>query len=269
MKTNPDNETASTAAATPDDPVGLLKRLIAMRSVTPDAAGALDFAESLLTAAGFSAERMPSGEVDNLWATFGNAAPSLVFAGHVDVVPPGELSAWTSDPFIAAERDGFVFGRGACDMKAGVAAMLCAALRESQRKNRTGCVALLLTSDEEGEAVHGTRHAVEVLKARGVAADFCVVGEPTCANQFGDAIKVGRRGSLSGTLTTLGAQGHSAYPQNADNAATRLLQALSALLPEFNNPPPPPPPPDKKRGRGHLPAGHDGDCRLAKRGRRL
>ena len=216
------------------NPIELLKRLIAMPSVTPDAAGALDFIGETLAAAGFAVERMPAGKVDNLWATVGfGDSPMTVFAGHVDVVPPGDLSAWSADPFCAAERGGFIYGRGACDMKGGVAAMVCALLREARRPNRKGCAALLLTSDEEGEAVDGTRHAVDVLRKRGVAGDFCVIGEPTCAAEFGDAIKIGRRGSLCGTLRISGKQGHSAYPHLADNAARELVSALAGLSREW------------------------------------
>ena len=218
------------------NPIELLKRLIAMPSVTPDAGGALDVAQDILSRAGFAAERMPSGGVDNLWATleFGES-PMTIFAGHVDVVPPGDLDAWTHSPFSAAERDGFIYGRGACDMKGGVAAMMCALLREAKRHNRRGCAALLLTSDEEGPAVHGTRHVVDTLRARGVRGDFCLSAEPTCISEFGDAIKIGRRGSLSGSLKVFGLQGHSAYPHLADNAARRLLSATTALLRAWEN----------------------------------
>ena len=216
------------------NPVELLKRLIAMPSVTPDAAGTLDFVGELLTGAGFAVERMPREGVDNLWATVGfGESPMMVFAGHVDVVPAGELSAWGGDPFCARERDGFVYGRGACDMKGGVAAMVCALLREAKRPGRRGCAALLLTSDEEGAAIHGTRYVVETLRGRGVAGDFCLIGEPTCGAVFGDAIKAGRRGSLCGTLRVFGAQGHSAYPHLADNAARKLLTATAALAREW------------------------------------
>ena len=215
--------------------VELLKRLIAMPSVTPDAAGALDLIGEALAAAGFAVERMPSGDaggrVDNLWATIGfGESPMTVLAGHVDVVPAGDLSAWSGDPFCARERDGYIYGRGACDMKAGVAAMVWALLREAERPGRRGCAALALTSDEEGPAVHGTRHLVNTLRGRGISGDFCLIGEPTCAAEFGDSIKVGRRGSLSGILKITGTQGHSAYPHLADNAARRLLFAASALL---------------------------------------
>ena len=217
------------------NPVELLKRLIAMPSVTPDAAGTLDLVGELMAGAGFAVERMPREGVDNLWATVGfGESPMIVFAGHVDVVPAGELSAWSGDPFCAVERDGFVYGRGACDMKGGVAAMVCALLREAKRPARRGCAALLLTSDEEGAAIHGTRFVVETLRARGVAGDFCLIGEPTCAAKFGDAIKAGRRGSLCGTLRVSGLQGHSAYPHLANNAAHKMLTATTALLREWD-----------------------------------
>ena len=211
-----------------NEPVALLKRLIACPSLTPEQAGALDVAQDILTAAGFSVQRLPMGEVDNLWATDG-APPRLVFAGHIDVVPPGDMAAWQSDPFVATERDGFIYGRGAADMKSGVAAMLCAAVRIRQ-KGGAG-VALLLTSDEEGAALHGTQHVVKWWQQNsGGIIDYGIVGEPTCESVFGDAIKIGRRGSLTATITAHGRQTHAAYPHRGDNPNHRLLPALSEML---------------------------------------
>ena len=212
-----------------NEPVALLKRLIACPSLTPEQAGALDVAQDMLTAAGFSVQRLPMGEVDNLWATDG-APPRLVFAGHIDVVPPGDMAAWQSDPFVATERDGFIYGRGAADMKSGVAAMLCAAVRIRQ-KSGAGGVALLLTSDEEGTALHGTQHVVKWWQQNGGGIiDYGIVGEPTCESVFGDAIKIGRRGSLTATITAHGRQTHAAYPHRGDNPNHRLLPALSEML---------------------------------------
>lgn len=222
-------------------PVELLKRLINCRSVTPEHGGALDAAEEMLSETGFATERMPSHGVDNLWASPLNEEPRLIFAGHVDVVPPGDLDAWSQDPFRAEERDGFIYGRGATDMKSGVAAMLCAAAK-LRREGARG-VAVLLTSDEEGEAIHGTRHVTARLQERGVRAKYCIVGEPTCADEFGDTVKTGRRGSLTARLSVAGRQTHAAYPHMGDNPIPRLVKALSVALDRF-----PPAPPSETPG---------------------
>ena len=213
--------------------VALLKQLIACRSVTPRQAGALELAQTTLEAAGFSARRLPAGEVDNLWADDG-APTKLIFAGHVDVVPPGDLDAWDTDPFIASERGGFVYGRGAADMKSGVAAMLTAACN-LRRRGASG-IAVLLTSDEEGDAIHGTRHVVEWLRQRDADISYAIVGEPTCGEHFGDTIKIGRRGSLTARLAVLGKQAHAAYARPKDNPAHQLTAALGDLLAQFAAP---------------------------------
>ena len=174
--------------------LALARRLIACRSITPDAAGCLDLVADRLTAAGFLCERLDRGGVRNPWARPGQASPLVCLAGHVDVVPPGPIEAWSQEPFTPTERDGYLFGRGAADMKTSVAAMVTAAERcaAGQRHDR-GSIALILTSDEEGDAVHGTAAVVDVLRQRGSAIDACIVGEPTSAERFGDTIKNGRR----------------------------------------------------------------------------
>ena len=211
-----------------DDAAELLKRLIECRSITPEHGGALDIAEEVLRTAGFSVRRMPSGDVDNLWAA-DCESPGVLFAGHVDVVPPGDLAEWCGDPFVAAERDGYIYGRGAADMKSGVAAMLVAAC--NLRKSGIRGVAVLLTSDEEGDAIHGTRHVVLQLRRENAAKiPFVIVGEPTCEKEFGDTIKIGRRGSLTARIVVRGVQTHAAYPQKGDNPIHRLQSALSEVL---------------------------------------
>ena len=208
----------------------LARRLIACRSLTPDDAGALDIVASRLAKAGFVCERVNRGRVGNLWARQGAASPLVCLAGHVDVVPPGPVERWTSDPFVPAERDGLLFGRGAADMKASVAAMVTAAERFVARSpNHPGSVAILLTSDEEGDAADGTAAVVDALRSRGVAIDACVIGEPTSSARFGDTMKVGRRGSLHGVLTVKGVQCHIAYPELGKNPVHAALPALAEL----------------------------------------
>ena len=224
-----------------DSVLNLLKRLIARRSVTPDADGAMEIIEGEIIPAGFNGERLASNGVDNLWATFGEGKPLLVFAGHIDVVPPGD--GWTSDPFSPTTRDEFLYGRGAADMKSGVAAMTIAARRFAECHSPFGTIALLITSDEEGPAIHGTKYIVDILKSRGIKPDYCIVGEPTSAERLGDAIKIGRRGSLTGALTIHGKQGHIAYPHLADNPIHRLVNLLAAFASQSNEKPHPPFPP--------------------------
>ena len=210
------------------DPAALLKQLINCKSVTPEQGGALDLAEAVLCGAGFSARRLPAGGVDNLWAA-DDKPPRLLFAGHVDVVPPGDLDLWESPPFCAEERGGFIYGRGAADMKSGVAALLCAAC--NLRRNGFSGIAVLLTSDEEGEALFGTRHAVEWLRQNGGATiAYGVLGEPTCGTVFGDAIKIGRRGSLTARVAVRGKQTHAAYPTPDGNPIHPLCAALPEIL---------------------------------------
>ena len=208
----------------------LAKQLIACRSVTPDDAGCLELIGARLAAAGFACERMDRGAVRNLWARRGTAAPLVCLAGHVDVVPPGPVERWTSDPFTPAERDGFLFGRGAADMKVGVAAMVTAAERFTALvPAHRGSLALLLTSDEEGAGVDGTKAVVRELQARGELIDACLIGEPTSTSRLGDTIKNGRRGSLNGVLTVKGIQCHIAYPNRGRSPILPALPALAEL----------------------------------------
>lgn len=208
----------------------LAQELIARRSITPDDAGCQALLAGRLAAAGFACERLPFGSVSNLWARRGTTAPLLCFAGHTDVVPPGPLEQWHSDPFTPNIRDGQLYGRGAADMKSAIASFLVAVeafVRE--RPEHRGSIALLITSDEEGPSVDGTARVVEQLRARGEKIDYCIVGEPTSTEVLGDTIKNGRRGSLSGRLTVRGRQGHIAYPQLASNPIHLLAPALAEL----------------------------------------
>ncbi len=208
----------------------LAEQLIARRSVTPDDAGCQAILAQRLAAAGFRCEEIRCGEVTNLWARRGERAPLLCFAGHTDVVPPGPIEQWRTDPFVPTVRDGKLFGRGAADMKSSIASFVVAAetfVRE--RPDHPGSIALLITSDEEGPSVDGTARIVERLKQRGERIDYCIVGEPSSAEALGDTIRNGRRGSLSGTLTVRGVQGHVAYPQLARNPIHLVAPALAEL----------------------------------------
>ncbi|MDX9741433.1 MAG: succinyl-diaminopimelate desuccinylase [Gammaproteobacteria bacterium] len=208
----------------------LARQLIALRSVTPDDAGCQELMTARLEAIGFRTERLPFGEVSNFWAQRGEGEPLFVFAGHTDVVPSGPLDAWDSDPFSPVVRDGRLYGRGAADMKGSLAAMITACERFiAAHPDHRGAIAFLVTSDEEGPSVDGTRRVVEELERRGVRIDCCLVGEPTAERQVGDVIKNGRRGSLGGILTVRGIQGHIAYPHLADNPIHRLAPALAEL----------------------------------------
>ena len=214
----------------------LLETLIARPSVTPDDAGCQALVSARLAPLGFACETLCFGpeaaRVTNLWALHrGNRpGPTVVLAGHTDVVPTGPLAAWTSDPFVPSHRDGRLYGRGAADMKTSIAAMTVAAEEfVRQHPDHAGSVALLLTSDEEGPSVDGTVKVVEALQARGERLDCCIVGEPTSVDRLGDMIKNGRRGSLSARLTVHGVQGHVAYPQLASNPIHLLAPALAEL----------------------------------------
>jgi len=207
----------------------LLTELIARESVTPNDAGCQDLIAERLGRAGFRVERMRFGHVDNLWAVHGESGPIVCLAGHTDVVPAGPREAWSSDPFEATVRDGMVVGRGASDMKASVAAMVVA-LERLSAQGHDAQIALLLTSDEEGPGVDGTRRVLDNLSERSVRIEAAIVGEPTCESVFGDTIKAGRRGSLHGRIPVRGIQGHTAYPHLADNAAHRLNDVLASLL---------------------------------------
>lgn len=217
-------------SATQDETLALARRLIACRSVTPADDGSLDFIAARLTASGFRCERVDRGGVRNLWARHGQGTPLVCLAGHVDVVPSGPAGDWTTDPFIATERDGFLYGRGASDMKGPLAAMLTAAERvAAAHPGHGGSIALLLTSDEEGAAIDGTVAVIDALQERGETIDYCVVGEPTSATRLGDTVKNGRRGSLNGTLTVRGTSCHIAYPERGRNPIHMALAALNEL----------------------------------------
>ena len=209
----------------------LTRDLVTRRSVTPADEGCQQLIAGRLADIGFRIEPMPFGNVTNLWARRGHNGPVLCFAGHTDVVPTGPLEEWRSDPFIPAERDGALYGRGAADMKSGLAAMVTAAEEfVATHPAHAGSIAFLITSDEEGPSVDGTRRVVEMLRSRGERIDWCVVGEPSSEVSVGDTIKVGRRGSLSGRLTVHGVQGHVAYPQLAENPVHTLVPALAELV---------------------------------------
>jgi succinyl-diaminopimelate desuccinylase len=210
--------------------LSLCRELIARRSVTPDDAGCQKLLAARLRALGFTCRSLPMGDVANLWATRGNGAPLLVFAGHTDVVPTGPEAAWTTPPFEPSERDGHVYGRGSADMKGSLAAMVVALERfVAAHPHHRGRVGMLITSDEEGVAVDGTRAVMATLGQEGERLDYCIVGEPSSAETLGDTIRVGRRGSLSGTLVVEGVQGHVAYPQLADNPIHRVAPVLAEL----------------------------------------
>jgi succinyl-diaminopimelate desuccinylase len=211
----------------------LARALIARRSLTPDDAGCQDLLAARLEPAGFQVERMRFGAVDNLWARHGTAPPVLCFAGHTDVVPGGPPDQWNSPPFAPSVRDGWLYGRGAADMKSSLAAMTRAAADFVRRApGHRGTLALLVTSDEEGPAVDGTVRVVEALTARGERIDWCVVGEATSRERLGDEIRIGRRGSCSGKLVVRGVQGHVAYPEKARNAIHVAAPALADLAAE-------------------------------------
>nr|WP_314262284.1 succinyl-diaminopimelate desuccinylase [uncultured Devosia sp.] len=213
------------------DPVSLLKDLIACPSVTPAEAGALDLLDQALTEIGFAVTRLRfegdgSYPVDNLFAIRGTGGRRLLFAGHTDVVPPGDLGAWSADPFVAREADGKLYGRGAADMKSGIAAFVAAA---SAIPADAGTVMLAITNDEEADAINGTAKLMEWAQAQQHGFDFAVVGEPSSAAVLGDSIKIGRRGSLSGVITVSGTQGHVAYPERANNPMPALARIVTAL----------------------------------------
>ncbi len=208
----------------------LTKALIARQSVSPVDGGCQSVMIERLAAIGFTVESLRFGAVDNFWAKRGSGAPVFCFAGHTDVVPSGPLDEWRTDPFEPVVKDGLLYGRGAADMKSGLAAMLTASEEFiGKHPKHRGTIAFLITSDEEGPSVDGTRRVVEVLRERKESIDWCLVGEPSSENTLGDTIKIGRRGSLSGRLTVHGIQGHIAYPHLADNPVHALAPALSEL----------------------------------------
>ena len=212
------------------DVVELSSELIRRHSVTPDDAGCQQVLATRLTSAGFHCESLRFGDVDNLWATHGQGAPVLVLLGHTDVVPPGPLDAWSSDPFIPTVRDGVLYGRGAADMKCSVAACTIALERfVDAHPDHPGTVALLVTSDEEGDALDGVKLVAETFRERGQRIDWCITGEPSSKEALGDLLRVGRRGTLTGTLSVRGVQGHVAYPHKALNPIHKALPALAEL----------------------------------------
>lgn len=213
--------------------LALTEELIALSSVTPDDKGCQSRLVELLSPLGFQCETIQSDNVTNLWARKGTAQPLLVFAGHTDVVPTGPLDQWQSNPFVPTHRDGKLYGRGAADMKTSIAAMVVAVEEFiAAHPNHKGSIGFLITSDEEGPATDGTVVVCDQLKARGEQLDYCIVGEPTSANQLGDMIKNGRRGTMSGKLVVKGIQGHIAYPHLAKNPIHLAAPALAELVAE-------------------------------------
>lgn len=220
----------------PTDPVSLAQALIRCESVTPAEGGALTLLENVLVPAGFTCHRLTMSEpgtydVENLYARFGEHGPNLCFAGHTDVVPPGDEGKWTSPPFAAEIRDGVLYGRGAVDMKGGLACFISAALRylKAGRAKPQGSISFLITGDEEADSINGTAKVLEWLKAREERLDACIVGEPSNPHALGDAIKIGRRGSLNAELVVRGLQGHAAYPRSADNPIPKLARMIDRL----------------------------------------
>lgn len=232
----PRPEPAALAAIDPTDPAAILAGLIRCPSVTPQEGGALAMLQSLLAPLGFEVERPVFAEagtepVENLFARLGESGPHLVFAGHTDVVPPGDVGDWSRDPFAAEIVDGEMIGRGAVDMKGGIAAFAAAAARYIRRNGPLpGRLSFLITGDEEGPAVNGTVKLLDWARERGERFDGCLVGEPTNPDVLGDMIKIGRRGSLSGEVRVAGVQGHVAYPHLADNPVRSAVQIAEALL---------------------------------------
>ena len=215
------------------DPIDLTAQLIRCPSVTPKEAGALTLLQELLEKNGFACTRIPQGDVDNLFARWGEGrnGASFGFNGHTDVVPVGDLSAWSVDPFGAEQKDGFMYGRGAVDMKSGVAAFVAAAIDFVKGSPPDGSIVIAITGDEEGDAIDGTTAILDWMTRNNEQIDHCIVGEPTCPETFGDMMKIGRRGSLSAFFTAKGIQGHSAYPHRAKNP----LPALVRLMDTFAN----------------------------------
>lgn len=211
------------------DPVVLTRDLIRRPSVTPADEGAMDVLERALTGLGFHCRRMKFENIENLYARRGTAGPNLCFAGHTDVVPTGAAEAWSSGPFEAEVKDGVLYGRGAVDMKGGIAAWVAAVSRVLAKGEVPGSLSFLITGDEEGPALHGTKRVVETLMAEGEVIDACVVGEPSSQHALGDMIKIGRRGSLNSWITVHGKQGHVAYPDRGANPAPVLARLLAKL----------------------------------------
>jgi succinyl-diaminopimelate desuccinylase len=212
------------------NPISLTQQLIACPSITPAEGGALTFVADFLAARGFAINRLDCGEVSNLYARLGSTSPHFCFAGHTDVVPPGDISAWSSHPFSGELRDGNIYGRGVVDMKGAIAAFLAAIDQYLHQTPLKGSVSVLLTSDEEGPAIDGVQYVVRQFKERGEQVNACLVGEPTSVERVGDTLKIGRRGSLNVTLTVRGKTGHVAYPHLARNPIPLLLAYLQSIL---------------------------------------
>ena len=211
------------------DAVNLTKELIKKPSVTPADAGAMDVVEQTLAGLGFACRRMRFGDIENLYARFGTESPNLCFAGHTDVVPVGDATAWRAGAFEAQEEDGILIGRGAVDMKSAIAAFAAAAEAAIAKGHVKGSLSFLITGDEEGVATHGTKMVVDALQVEDETLDHCIVGEPTSAETFGDMVKVGRRGSINVEIAVTGVQGHVAYPHRASNPVPVLLRLLLRL----------------------------------------
>lgn len=211
------------------DALALTQALIRRPSVTPADEGAMDILQRELEALGFGCRRMKFGDIENLYARRGTARPNLCFAGHTDVVPVGDAGAWTQDPFAGEVKDGVLFGRGAVDMKSAIAAFTAAVAAVLARGEPKGSLSFLITGDEEGPALDGTKKVVEALLAEGEAIDHCIVGEPSSSVALGDMVKIGRRGSINAWFTVEGRQGHVAYPQRAANPIPVLVRLLSRL----------------------------------------
>ncbi len=221
------------------DPVAATQSLIRCPSVTPAEGGALDWLQGELETLGFQCWRLPfsdvdTPDVDNLFARIGTGAPHLCFAGHTDVVPTGDENLWTHPPFSGTIDQDVLHGRGAVDMKGNIACWLaaCSEYLETNGGKAPGSISLLITGDEEGPSINGTRKVLEWMEAEGQVPDFCIVGEPSCSEQIGDVVKNGRRGSLNGVITVRGIQGHSAYPEKADNPVVRLARIVDAIMSE-------------------------------------
>ncbi len=210
--------------------IELARELIQRKSVTPEDDGCQQILAHRLKRLGYEVESLACGEVSNLWARKGSQSPHMTFVGHTDVVPTGDESEWTYPPFSATEADGMLHGRGAADMKGSIAAMITACERfHESHDNFSGSISLLITSDEEGVALDGTRHVLEVLESRSETIDYCLVGEPTSEHRIGDTVKIGRRGSLCSEITVNGKQGHVAYPHLADNPIHRAGELIAGI----------------------------------------
>ena len=215
------------------DTLKLTSELINRKTLTPDDNGCQKIIAERLIKNRFNAEHLRFDDVDNLWITHGNSGPLFVFAGHTDTVPVGPIEKWNTDPFKAEIKKGYLYGRGAADMKSGIAAMVTAAERYVQKNpNHNGTIALLITSDEEGPSINGTRKVIDYLDEKKIKIDYCVLGEPTSDKQLADVVRIGRRGSLNGILKVNGVQGHVAYPEKAKNPiheATQFLNELTSI----------------------------------------